>query len=142
MTRLVILLWLLAAPLAAEEAARTVVAARTIPAKTVIGPDDLLLRDVATLGGVTDPQQIIGREARVALYAGRPIRRADVGPPAVVARNEIVPLVYARNGLIIRTEGRALDRAGPGDVIRVMNVMSRQSIRARIDDKGVAHATD
>jgi len=142
MTRLVILLWLLAAPLAAEEAARTVVAARTIPAKTLIGPDDLLMREVAAMGGVTDPQQIIGREARVALYAGRPIRRADVGPPAVVKRNEIVPLVYARNGLIIRTEGRALDRAGPGDVIRVMNVMSRQSIRARIDDKGVAHATD
>ena len=65
-------------------------AARTIPAKTVIGPDDLLMREVAATGGVTDPQQIIGREARVALYAGRPIRRADVGPPAVVERNQIV----------------------------------------------------
>lgn len=142
MIRLAVVLCLLAAPLAAENAVRSVVAARTIPAKTLIGADDLLIREVTTLGGVTDPQTIIGQEARVALYAGRPIRRADVGPPAVVERNQIVTLVYARNGLDIRTEGRALDRAGPGDVIQVMNVMSRHSIRARIDEKGVAHATD
>ena len=142
MTRLMILLCLLSAPLAAQDAERTVVAARTIPAKTLIDPDDLLLRQVATPGAVTDPGQIIGQEARVALYAGRPIRSADIGPPAVVERNQIVTLVYARNGLVIRTEGRALDRAGPGDVIRVMNVMSRHSVRARINEGGVAHATD
>ncbi|NBD30214.1 MAG: flagellar basal body P-ring formation protein FlgA [Alphaproteobacteria bacterium] len=142
MKRFVLLICLWAAPLAAQEATMTVVAARTIPAKSVIGPDDLLLREVSTLGAVRDPDQIIGMEARVALYAGRPIRSADIGPPAVVERNQIVALIYAQNGLVIRTEGRALDRAGPGDLIRVMNVMSRQTVRAVIDEEGIAHVTN
>ncbi len=143
MKRLVLMIWLWSASsLAAQESTLTVVAARTIPAKSVIGPDDLLLREIATLGAVRDPDQIIGMEARVALYAGRPIRSADIGPPAVVERNQIVTLIYARNGLVIRTEGRALDRAGPGDLIRIMNVMSRQTVRALIDEGGIAHVTD
>jgi len=121
--------------------ADTVVAARTIPARSVIGPDDLLLRELVTPGGITDPAQVIGMEARVALYAGRAVRAGDIGPPAVVDRNQIILLVYSRSGLTISTEGRALDRAGPGDVIRVMNVMSRQTVTAQIDQNGVAHVT-
>ncbi|WP_377510205.1 flagellar basal body P-ring formation chaperone FlgA [Octadecabacter sp. R77987] len=133
----VLLLCLLAAPAAAD----TLVAARTIPARAIIGPDDLLLRDIATTGGVTDPSALIGMEARVALYAGRPIRQGDVGPPAVVDRNQIIPLVYMRSGLMISTEGRALDRAGPGDLIRVMNLSSRSTVTARIGPDGAAYVS-
>ncbi len=131
------LMMLLATPLAAE----TVVAARTIPAHALIGPDDLLLRDVIVPGGVDDPAMIVGMEARVALYAGRPIRPGDVGFPAVVDRNALVPLIYQRGGVSISTEGRALDRAGPGDLIRVMNLASRVIVTARIGIDGAAHVS-
>ncbi|RYG91625.1 flagellar basal body P-ring formation protein FlgA [Loktanella sp. IMCC34160] len=119
--------------------AEIVVAARTIPAQTVIGPDDLLLRDLDVPGGVADPALLVGMEARVALYAGRPIRPGDVGMPAVVERNQIIPLIYDRGGLYIATEGRALDRAGPGDLIRVMNLASRSTVSARIGADGAAY---
>jgi hypothetical protein len=56
MIRLIALACLLAAPALAE----TVVAARTIPAHTLIGPDDLLLRDVVMPGGIDDPALIVG----------------------------------------------------------------------------------
>ncbi len=137
MIRLIALACLLAAPALAE----TVVAARTIPAHTLIGPDDLLLRDVVMPGGIDDPALIVGMEARVALYAGRPIRPADVGFPAVVERNQLVPLIYLRAGLTITTEGRALGRAGPGDVINVMNLASRTTVSARIGLDGAAYVS-
>lgn len=135
MIRALLFLLVVAGPLAAE----TVVAARTIPAHTILTPDDLLTRDIQTIGAGSDPGAFVGMETRVALYAGRPVRPGDVGPPAVVERNQIIRLVYAGNGLTISTEGRALDRAGAGDVIRVMNIMSRQTVSARIDDQGVAY---
>lgn len=133
MIRLLALL-LMAAPAGAE----TIGAARTIRAQEIIGPDDLLLRDIEVAGGTADAALLIGQEARVALYAGRPVRTGDVGPPAIVERNGILPLVYERNGLRIMTEGRALDRAGAGEVIRVMNLSSRSTVSARITEEGVA----
>ena len=138
MIRAALGLWLLAAPALAD----TIVAARTIPARTVIAASDLLLRGVETPGGVSDPDQVIGLESRVALYAGRPIRPGDVGPPAIVERNQIIALTYRGSGLVIMTEGRALDRAGPGEVIRVMNLASRNTVSALIAPDGTAYVTN
>jgi len=129
-----ILLWL-----AQGVAAETVVAARTIPAQTIIAPTDLAIADGILTGGETDPALFIGMEARVALYAGRPIRAADVGFPAIVERNQLIPLVYQNSGLLIRTEGRALGRAGAGEIVRVMNMASRNTVSARIGQDGTAY---
>ncbi len=137
MIRLALLPVLLALPAAAD----VVVPARTLPPGALIGPGDLVTRDIDIAGAVDDPAQIIGMEARVALYAGRPVQPGDVGFPAVVERNGIVALVYNRGGLTIATEGRALDRAGPGEVIRVMNLASRSTVSARIGADGTAYVS-
>ncbi len=141
MTRIGVILALagLIAPMAAP--ADTVVPARTIPARSVISASDLMVQDAIVPGAVSDPEQIIGMEARVALYAGRPVRAGDVGFPAVVDRNQIVPLIYESTILTIRTEGRALDRAGPGELIRVMNLSSRSTVTARIGVDGAAYVS-
>lgn len=119
--------------------ADTVVAARTIQAQTIIAESDLALQPGDNPAGESDPALFIGMEARVALYAGRPIRVADVGFPAIVDRNQLVPLVYENNGLVIRTEGRALGRAGVGETVRVMNMSSRNTVSARIGKDGSAY---
>lgn len=119
--------------------AETVVAARTIPAHTIIAPEDLAVKAATVPGAATLPDELIGMETRIALYAGRPVSPADVGFPAVVDRNQIVPLIYERDGLKISTDGRSLDRAGPGDVIRVMNIASRKTVTARIGIDGAAY---
>jgi len=134
MIRSAVFIVLMASPAIAD----TVVAARTIPARSIISIDDLLVRDLDTPGGLSVPEMAVGKEARVALYAGRPIRQADIGAPAVVERNMIIMLVYQNGGITISTEGRALDRAGPGDLIRVMNLASRATVTARIDATGNA----
>ena len=132
-----LILCLLAAPAAAE----IVVPARTIPAQHVIAPEDLTLRDMIVPGAITDPDLLIGMEARVALYAGRPILDGDVGFPAVIERNQIVPLIFQQGTVYISTEGRALDRAGPGDLIRIMNMTSRTTVTARIGADGAAYVS-
>lgn len=113
-------------------AADTVVPTRTIRAQQVIGSGDLILREVEVAGGFSMIEEVAGLEARVALYPGRPVRAGDVGPPAVVERNQLVALVFDRGGLIIRTEGRVLDRAGVGDLVKVMNLTSRATLFGRV----------
>lgn len=131
---------LLLAVLAADPArAETIVAARTIPAQTIISETDLVRTDQIVPGAISDPELIVGREARIALYSGRPIREGDVTAPAVVDRNEIIPLIFQGGALLISTEGRALERASPGERIRVMNVSSRNTVTARIAEDGAAY---
>ncbi len=120
-------------------AAETLVAARTLRPASVIGPGDLALIDEVHPGALRNPREAIGQEARVALYAGRPIRPGDIGPAAVVERNGIVALIYRRGPLAIATEGRALDRGAPGEAIRVMNLASRTTVTGVIGSDGSVH---
>jgi flagella basal body P-ring formation protein FlgA len=115
--------------------ADVIVPTRTIRAQEIIGPDDLLLRQGEGGGSVT-LQDLIGKEARVALYPGRAVHPHHVGPPTVVDRNQVVPLIYARGGVRIVTEGRALARAGAGDYVRVMNLASRATVMGRVSSDG------
>lgn len=119
--------------------AEVLVATRVIPANAVISADDVRMGDVSAAGGLSDLTLVVGMEARKALFAGRPILSSDIGVPAVVERNQLVQLVFSRNGLVIKAEGRAMGRAGPGDRVRVMNLASRTMVTATVDSVGVAH---
>ncbi len=130
-----LLLVLTSAPVFAE----TLLAARTIRAQAIIGPDDISRVEAAVPGALSDPAKVVGMEARVVLYAGRPIRPGDVGPPAIVERNSIVPLVYRSGGLTITAEGRSLGRGGVGDSVRVMNLGSRSTVSGVVARDGSVH---
>ena len=119
--------------------AETLVATRTLRATTLIGPGDVVLISETHPGALSTPEEAVGQEARVALYAGRPIRPGDVGPAAVVDRNGIVPLVFRRGGLTILAEGRALGRGAPGESVRVMNLSSRSTVSGVIAPDGSVH---
>ncbi len=120
--------FLLAGLICSAADAQTVVASQTIRSRSVITPQDVVLLDKTLLGGFADVQDVIGMEARNNLFSGRLIRRQDVGPPAIVDRNQIVTLIYIAGALTISAEGRALSRAGIGDRIRVMNLTSRTTV--------------
>jgi flagellar basal body P-ring formation protein FlgA len=134
MLRLALIL-ALAAPVSAE----SLVATRTIRAKTLIAPEDLTLVSAALPGALTDPAQAVGLEARVSIYAGKPVRAGDLGPPTLVDRNQLVTLVYVSGGLAISTEGRALSRGAEGDEVRVMNLGSRNTVTGRIGPDGAVY---
>jgi len=128
---------LLALVLAAAPAgAQTLVAARTIRAQTVLAPGDLVAGRATVPGALADPAQAIGLEARVILHAGRPVRAADLGPPALVERNALVTLAWQAGVLTILAEGRALGRAGAGETVRVLNLASRATVTGRVAADG------
>ena len=116
--------------------AEIAVPVRTIRANDVITAKDLEIRSANVPGTFEHPRDVVGQEARVALYAGRPIRLDDVGPPAIVNRNQIVSLFFSQGGLRISTEGRALARGGIGDRIRVMNLVSRTTLFGLVQSDG------
>lgn len=125
----------LAAPVSAE----SLVATRTIRAKTLIAPEDLTLVSAELPGALSDPVQAIGLEARVSIYAGKPVRPGDLGPPTLVERNQLVTLVFVSGGLAISTGGRALARGSEGEEIRVMNLGSRNTVTGRIGPDGAVY---
>jgi len=117
-------------------AADTVVPTQTLRAQTIITAGDLAVRSTSVPGAVSDPNTLVGQETRVALYPGRPIRPGDVGPPAIIERNQIVRMTYIRAGLLITAEARSLGRGGEGDRIRVMNLSSRATLTGTVQADG------
>lgn len=129
MRRLAIALCLVAsAPVAAE----IIVPVRMIRAKEVIGAADITWKSIEVPGAISEPAAIIGQEARISLYPGRPVRPGDIGPPALVERNDLVPLIYSRGTLRISAEGRVLGRGSVGERVRVMNLTSRTTVSGQI----------
>ncbi|MGB7262948.1 MAG: flagellar basal body P-ring formation chaperone FlgA [Albidovulum sp.] len=123
-----VLIAIICAGLAFPAGAETLIAARTLRAQTVLAADDFTAASGAIPGMASDPADVIGLETRVAIYQGRPIRTADLGPPAIIVRNQNVILAYVSGPLLIQAEGRALGRAGVGDQVRVMNIASRATV--------------
>lgn len=117
--------------------AESLVAVQTIRAQSVLQAEDVTLVAATIEGALTNSGDAIGLEARVTIYPGRPIRPGDLGPPALVDRNQIVPLAYQTGALTILTEGRALERGASGDLIRIMNIGSRTTVSGRIGADGV-----
>lgn len=127
--------WLVLA-LAASATAQTVVASRTIRSKSILQPSDMTLQDGDIAGTFRNADQLVGLEARVVLYQGRPIGVNDVGPAAVIERNQIVTVIFSAGTLTISTEARALGRAGVGDRLKVMNLASRNIVIGQVDTFG------
>ena len=127
-----ILVAFLASPLHAE----TIVASRTIRSQTILTVNDVELIDQDIPGTYISTDEVVGMETRVVLYAGRPIRIDDIGPPAIIDRNQIVTLFFTSGGLTIATEARSLARAGIGDRIRVINLTSRSTVNGWVGEDG------
>ena len=86
---------------------------RWVPASQV--PSDAVLDDTAVAGG----------EAARFLMVGRIVRAADLVRPRLVRRGEPVTVIYAQDGLTLSASGEALDDAGAGEPVRVLNTTSR-----------------
>lgn len=124
------------AVMAQTAAADIIVPVRNIRPKEIIAPADLTIKQVDVAGAVTTMDELVGQEARVALYVGRPIRRGDFGAPAIIERNDLVTLIFRKGALNIATEGRALGRGAEGEAIRVMNLSSRTTVSGRVRADG------
>ena len=93
--------------------------------------DEMLRRNI-----VTNARLLIGQEPRVSLQAGTPIRTSDLQKPVVVARNSAVTMIVRTPMMTLTAQGRASEDGSTGDVIRVTNIQSKQTIDARVVGPG------
>jgi flagella basal body P-ring formation protein FlgA len=126
-------LLLLAPALARAEA---LVATHVLRAGTIVTEADVALVEADIPGAIVTLDAALGQEIRATVYAGRPVMADVIGPPAVVDRNQIVPLVFQTSGLAIVAEGRALSRGGVGETIKVMNTSSHTTVLGVIGADG------
>ena len=94
--------------LVSAASADSLVAARAIVGNSIVSAADIRFARADIEGAVSDPTDVIGREAKVTIYAGRPIRAGDFRAPALIERNDIIRLQYRSGGLVIEADGRAL----------------------------------
>jgi flagella basal body P-ring formation protein FlgA len=90
--------------------------------KTLEAQDLTLLKgDPGTLpaGTLTDPHAAIGKNLRVALAAGQPVRAGQLVAPRVIQQGQTVRLVARGPGFAASNEGQALNGAGVGEVVQV-----------------------
>lgn len=122
--------------------ADALVATRVIRAGTVLSELDVNLVEAEIPGAATALDQVVGQEVRVTIYPGRPVLTDNIGPPALVQRNQIVPLVYQAGPLAILAEGRALSKGAEGEVIRVMNTTSHVTVSGQVGPDGMVRVAN
>lgn len=116
--------------------ADSLLAARTIRAHAIVTEADVVSDPTRISGAAATPDQVVGLEARVTIYAGRPVLLSEIGPAATIERNQLVALVFREGAITIRAEGRALDRGGPGDLVRAMNASSHTTVTGQVSPEG------
>jgi flagella basal body P-ring formation protein FlgA len=85
---------------------------------------------------VTNPRLLIGQEPRYQLRAGAPIRTVEVQKPVVVGKSSSVTIILRSKFMTLTAQGRALEDGSVGDVIRVTNVQSKQTVDAKVEGPG------
>ncbi|MEO0398788.1 MAG: flagellar basal body P-ring formation chaperone FlgA [Pseudomonadota bacterium] len=126
--RVFVFLSLLLIGFSGTAAAESLFAGRNIAAGELINEGDLINGE----GVVAAASRFFGLEARRTVYKGQPVNIANFQSPTLVKRNAIVRMEYLQGALKITTEGRALDEGGSGDLVRIMNLGSRQTVTARV----------
>lgn len=109
--------------------AAPLIAARTLPAGTVLTREDLS-------GDPDEADGITGLETRVTIFEGKPVRPAQLVAPTLINRNQLVTISFETPLLSIEAEGRALQPGGAGDSIRVMNLASRVTVTGEVRENG------
>jgi flagella basal body P-ring formation protein FlgA len=75
---------------------------------------------------------LAGRVARRALGVGSTIRVGDMAKPEIVARGDVVTIVYEVPGMTLTLRGRAAEAGAQGDTIAVENTQSKRTLQAQV----------
>lgn len=122
------------------ETVEVVVPKRTIARGDTVGKDDVVVerrpRDGQVGEVIGDARAAIDKVARRALLAGVPLRNGDVQREEIIAKGELVTIVYEAPGLLITMRGRAGESGAMGDVVSVTNPQSKRTLQGTITGPG------
>lgn len=81
---------------------------------------------------VLDPDQMIGKTPLRMADAGKPLRLRDLESPQLVARGDEILIQFSSGPLQLTAKGKAMQPGAEGDIIRVVNQASNQSLRGEV----------
>ncbi|MBS1167681.1 MAG: flagellar basal body P-ring biosynthesis protein FlgA [Proteobacteria bacterium] len=90
---------------------------------------------------VIDTNDLVDMAAKHPLRAGEVIATADIEPPRVILRGDLVTLQYSRPGLTLSARGRALGDGAKGDLVSVLNEQSKRTIQGVVTGAGTVEVT-
>lgn len=90
---------------------------------------------------VIDTTDLIDMAAKRPLRAGEIIATADIEPPRIILRGDLVTLQYTRPGLTLSARGRALGDGAKGDLVSVLNEQSKRTIQGVVTSAGTVEVT-
>ena len=114
---------------------RVVVAARNLPAGTILAESDLRMADIPQEPGVVplaDPGLAVGRQLSVALDEGKSIPTMQLRLVPLVKYGARVKVVCRGGSVAIAYTGEAQQDGVMGQTIRVRNTSSQQDFTARV----------
>jgi flagella basal body P-ring formation protein FlgA len=115
-----------------------VVTVRALGRYRPITADDIKVRriDLSELpaNAITNPDEVIGKRTKRAIYANRVLSTDLVELPPLVRRGDLVTIVARLEGLKITTLGQVKRKGRQGERIPVLNIDSRKVIFARVID--------
>ncbi|WP_296818020.1 flagellar basal body P-ring formation chaperone FlgA [Brevundimonas sp.] len=136
-----------AAPATATRGAATVEVltyARSLAAGDVVQPEDVIWTEVqahlAPSGAPDDAEDVIGLSARRPLRSGAVVRGSDLSEPQVIARGDLIEVVYRSGGISLSLRARAMANATRGETFNAQNIESGRTIQVVAAEPGRALA--
>lgn len=123
----------------AIEMVQAAVLARNVERTEILKASDVIVerRPKAQVG--SDPavrDQVLGMQMRRPMRAGQPLRVADLMKPDLVQRDQAVTVIYQTAGIYLTTRGKALDSGTEGDLVSVLNPMSKRTVTGVVTGRG------
>lgn len=117
---------------------------RSLSANELVQPEDVAWTQVqahlAPANGPQDAAEVIGLSARRAMRAGQVVNVRDLTAQVVIARNDMVEVLYQDNGIELTITGRAQRQAAVGEPVTILNLQSNRTIEAIAVSPGQAMA--
>lgn len=121
--------WSVLVPLQVQVFGPAVYSARPLVAGQPIGATDVVERDSdltkLSAGVLSSVDDAIGKVPRLGVSAGQALRGDMLRGKAIVAAGQNVSIVYRSNGIVVRSEGRALHAAGLGESVQVRSASGK-----------------
>jgi flagella basal body P-ring formation protein FlgA len=122
------------------ETVEVVVPLRAINRGDILQAADIMIerrpRETAAPDIVVETTAAIGKAARRNLSAGQLLRAGDLQRQEMVARNEVITIIYEAPGLSLTMRARAQEGGAQGDIISVMNLQSKKVLQGVVIGQG------
>jgi flagellar basal body P-ring formation protein FlgA len=130
----------------ATSGVRVVVPARDIPRGETIGDSDLTYLTIAAdkmpPSVATSMNDLTGKEARLYLRSGQPVRLDEVRMPILVTKGSTVTMSFDAPGITLTVTGKAITEGGLGESVTVMNPISFRQVTGVVTGSGAVRAVD